>query len=572
MEKNGDISPDQRQQAQNEPIHLAGTPYPLEAPHFVMLVRSQVDALFSAEEIANSGGLVVRTSLDLGWQHEAEQAVTRQLSSLRTVASESTTHNVNNAAVVALDPHSGQVLVMVGSPDFNDREHDGAINMAVAPRQPGSALKPFIYARAMDPTDPQVWNAASMILDVTTAFHTRDGRLYTPANYDRQEHGPVLVRQALASSLNIPAVAALNHVGLDAAFVFLRRLGLDSLGNPEDADISLALGGGEVSLLDLTAAYGAFASGGERINPVTILEVHDSQGKLLYTVPTPSAERVMDARVAWLISDILSDDQARSLGFPAHSVLNLDRPAAVKTGTTSNFHDNWTMGYTPDLVVGVWVGNAGQEAMHDVTGLSGAGPIWHAVMRDLLAGQPVHVFQQPSGMQQVEVCALSGLLPGNDCPYRIREWFIEGTQPVLNDSFYQRMWIDRRTGKLAGEGTPLEQRSNVVVLDLPLQAAAWARQRGLLLLSDLISGSAAGQGNNTEPLLTVISPASGSIYVLSSKLPAAEQQVRIEAAGQGICTRLPFLWMAFPWRKSLRHLIRPGGHWRWDRTKSGLRG
>jgi penicillin-binding protein 1C len=533
MQKNGDLTAGQAQQAQEEPIHLSGSPYPLEAPHFVMWVKSQVDQLYTPEEIQASGGLVVRTSLNLAWQHAAEQAVSRQLKFLQQQNEATPDHNVNNAAVVALDPQNGQVLAMVGSPDFNDRQHNGAINMAISPRQPGSALKPFIYARTFDPSQSSPWTAATMLLDITTHFHTRDGQVYTPADFDRQEHGPVLVRQALASSLNIPAVAALDHIGLDSALAFFRSVGLGSLGTGQDVDISLALGGGEVSLLDLTSAYGVFANGGQQVQPVSILDIHDGQGNLLYTSPQPTPVRVLDARVAWLISDILSDDNARSIGFPQHSVLNIDRPAAVKTGTTSNFHDNWSVGYTPDLVVGVWVGNAAQEPMRDVTGLSGAGPIWHAVMRDLLAGQPKQDFTRPPGLVQVNVCALSGQLPTPLCPNTRAEWFIDGTQPSQPDTIYHQADIDINTGRLADDQTPPQQRSAITALDLPAQAAPWARQRGLILWADLLTGQSVGSvPQSNQKGLVLVSPAAGSIYFLSPKLPAQDQQLHVEATGE----------------------------------------
>jgi len=545
MQKNGDIDAGQAKLANDEPIRLAGTPYPLEAPHFVMWVRAQVDNLFSPEEIAASGGLVVRTSLNLAWQHSAEQAVTRQLAFLHQQGASSPSHNVNNAAVVALDPHSGDILTMVGSPDFNDSQHNGAINMATAPRQPGSSLKPFIYALSFDPAQSAPWTPASLMLDVNTHFHTRDGGVYTPADFDRQEHGPVLVRQALASSLNIPAVAALEHVGLDSLLVFLQKAGISSLGSAQDLDLSLALGGGEISLLKLTSAYGAFASGGLRVTRRAILDVRDGQGTLLYSAPAADAGRIMDSRVAWLISDILSDDSARSLGFPAHSVLNLDRPTAVKTGTTSNYHDNWTMGYTPDLVVGVWVGNAGQEPMYDVTGLSGAGPIWHAVMRDLLAGSPQQSFERPAGLVQKTICALSGMLPSPFCTYTRPEWFIEGTAPTRADTFYRQVVLDKTSGLPAGPQTAPGDRELATALDLPPQALPWARQRGLLLWTDLESGKNAGASTPgaaaPQSGLVLLTPGDGAVYTLSASLPAANQQMRIEASGGSTAGPVTFL-------------------------------
>ena len=531
MLKAGDISDVQAGQAKNEPVTLSADPFPWEAPHFAWLVRSTIDGLFSPEDIQAKGGLVVRTSLNLAWQQLTEKAVHDQLAYLQQSEGG---HDVHNAAVVAIDPHNGQVLAMVGSPDFFDSRHDGALNMATSARQPGSALKPFIYALALDPAAKEPWTAAEMLLDVNSHFLTRDGKTYTPANFNHQEHGPVSLRQALASSLNIPAVVALDHVGLDTAAQFFNRLGMDSLGNSPDLDISLALGGGEVSLLDLTGAYGSLANAGAYIPPVTILDIRDSRGTLMYQAQDSPGELVIDPRTAWLVSDILSDDDARSLGFPANSILNIGRPAAVKTGTTSNFHDNWTVGYTPDLVVGVWAGNAGQQPMQDVTGLSGSGPIWHTVMRSLTAGQPIKGFERPEGLQQVEVCALSGKLPGPACPYTRHEWFIDGTAPTQTDHVFHKVMVDAESGRLADDRTPPDRLLEVTALDLPAQAAPWARQNGLILWDDLISGMTDGvTGPDAETGVWITSPGAGSVYVLTSKKPRQDQQILIEAAVKG---------------------------------------
>lgn len=527
MEKQGYITPEQRKYADQQPLALASTPYPMLAPHFVMLVRSSIDRLFTPQEILASGGLVVHTTLDLNAQRSAEKAVADQLEKLRKSA---TRHNVNNAAVVALVPQNGEVLAMVGSPNYFDTQHNGAINMAIMPRQPGSALKPFLYALALDPAAPEPWNAATMILDVSTHFQTRDGKLYTPTNFNNQEHGPVLVREALASSLNIPAVITLHHLGLENFIRLMHILGVDTL-SLEDADISLALGGGQVRLLDLTAAYAALANGGYRVQPVTILEIRNAEGKLFYTAPQSSPARVLDARVAWLISDILSDDNARRLGFPPHSALNIGQPAAAKTGTTSNFHDNWTLGYTPDLAVGVWVGNTKNEPMYNITGLGGAAPIWHVVMRRLLAGKPPKTFERPPGLVQTEVCALSGMLPSTACTQRKLEWFIADTVPHQTDTMLRRVFVDSASGTLANQQTPPEQRAEVIALDLPPQAAAWARRRGLLLWSDLLQEQSAPAPNRMpQPGLIIVSPGDGALYTISPRLPAESQQIRLEAS------------------------------------------
>jgi penicillin-binding protein 1C len=557
MQKAGYLDANQAALAEREPLVLAGTPYPLEAPHFVMMVRAQIDALFTPDQVLAYGGLVVRTTLDLDDQKKAEQAVTDQLERLHTKESGTAGHNLNDAALVALDPHTGQILAMVGSADYNDRLHAGAVNMALAPRQPGSALKPFIYASAFDPAQASPWTAASMLLDVSTHFVTHDQQPYTPVDYDGQEHGPVLARDALASSLNIPAVLTLDHIGLPALFDLAGRLGMNSLGDPDHSDLSLALGGGDVRLLDLTAAYGALATGGYRVDPQSILEVRTTAGQVVYSAPDLPRQRVLDERVAWLISDILSDDNARLLGFQRNSVLRLDRPAAVKTGTTSDFHDNWTVGYTPDLVVGVWAGNANHEAMRDITGLTGAAPIWAEAMRAIMAGTPEADFTRPAGLVQVEVCSLSGRLPTPACPYRRLEWFIAGTQPTQPDTFYRTVAMDAGSAltpgglptRLADAATPPERRVTVTALDLPPQAGPWAHGHGLLLLSDLLPAGTAdahspgtpqeSQGTPASPTalpqeeLSLASPGDLTTYQISPGLPLASQQIRLLAVGAG---------------------------------------
>lgn len=534
MVKQGYLSAEEAELAARERLKLAESPYPMEAPHFVMMVRSQLDRLFSPEELRAGRGWEVRTTLNLDWQRLAEQAVSSQLERLRTQSDDPFGHNVNSAALAAIDPRSGEILAMVGSPDYFDASQAGAVNMALSPRQPGSALKPLIYAAAFDPQQPQPWSPGTMILDVTTHFETHEGKPYTPVNYDGLEHGPVLAREALASSLNIPAVIALEHVGLPAFYSFANRLGVTTLEDPYQADLSVALGGGEVRLLELTAAYGAFANGGYRVSPFAIQEILDSQGKVHYRRPSEPAERVLDARVAWLISDILSDDNARLIGFGRDSILRLDRPAAVKTGTTTNFHDNWTVGYTPSLVVGVWVGNTSHEAMHNITGLTGAAPIWAQVMRSVLAARPEEAFTRPAGLIQVEICALSGKLPTQACPNRRLEWFIPGAQPRSKDPFYRLVEIDQATGRLADQSTPPERRATITAVDLPPQAERWGRAHGLTLWSDLVSittpPTTAVEGEPPAKL-RLLSPAPNAVFYLSDKLPAEAQQLSLQASG-----------------------------------------
>ena len=532
MQKQGYITDEQRVSAESTPLSYNPAPYPIEAPHFIWIIKDQIDQFISAGTLSTSQSLLVRTTLDLDAQHLAEETLKRRIDQFKQ---EDTTlsHNVNNAALVVLDPKNGEILALVGSADFFDESIDGALDMAISPRQTGSAFKPFIYALALDPARPDAWTAATSILDVSTTFTIRDGTPYTPFNYDELEHGPVPVRTALGSSLNIPAVKTLQAVGIENTINLAHRLGITSLSEAGQYDLSLALGGGQVSLLELSTAYAALANNGYFTGNTSILDIHDADGNLLYEPDSKPPLQILDPRVTWLISDILSDDYARITGFGLDSTLKLDRTAAVKTGTTTNFHDNWTIGYTPDLLVGVWVGNSGYEAMHNVTGLTGAAPIWNEVMRGLLQGRPDHPFARPDGLTQVEVCAISGLLPTSACQHTRTEWFITDTEPTQTDTTYQQVWIDTLTNSLANDSTPIERRQSISVLNLPAEAQAWARGQGLPLLADL--SEAAENISGEENQLVLLSPRPNTIYRMDPNFDPSAQQIQIEvAAGQGI--------------------------------------
>jgi 1A family penicillin-binding protein len=498
MEKNGFITETERVEAENAPLSYNPAPYPIEAPHFIWMVKDQLDELFSSGELNPSGSLVIRTTLDLNMQHLAEGIIERRIAAFKPKPGE-LNRNVNNAALVAMHPQTGEVLAFVGSADYFDASIFGALNMATAPRQSGSAFKPIIYAAALDPHQPFPLTAASTLMDVAHTFTARDNQPYKPVNYDGREHGFVSVREALASSLNVPAVLTLQNVGIEPVIALANRLGIHSLDAPRNYDLSLALGGGQMSLLELSHAYAALANNGKYTRTEIILDIRDADGNLLYEPGKASAVQVIDPRVAWLLSDILSDDFSRQTGFGLNSVLKIDRSAAVKTGTTTNFHDNWTIGYTPDLLVGVWVGNSNYQAMHNVTGLTGAAPIWAEAMRSILQGRPDKAFVQPDGLVQVEVCNLSGLLPTEACQHTRTEWFIDGTQPTTPDTFYRFS----STGE--------------IVLDLPIEARNWARSQGLPLLvvhdPNAISG------------LTLTSPTDNATYKITPDLDLSAQQL-----------------------------------------------
>ena len=401
------------------------------APHFVTYVRSQLEQLYGPELLYN-GGLQVYTSLDSGLQEQAEQLVSQGVADLHG-------QNVSNGALVAIDPRTGEIEALVGSADFFDAEISGQVNVAISPRQPGSTMKPFTYLATFERPE-NWWTPATVIDDVRTEFDDGPGRPpYVPNNYDGKEHGRVSVRTALANSYNIPAVKALQSVGVDALLHVAERFGMTTLTEPGHPlyGLSLTLGGGEVTLLEMTSAYGALANGGVAARPTTILCVLDATGSVLERlevpdlpaacrdapvnasslIQQPQQQRAASAQHAYLLTDILKDNEARTPTFGANSSLVLDRPAAVKTGTTNDVRDIWTVGYTPQLVTGVWVGNADGSPMNPrLSGIAGAGPIWNRFMRAALASQPKLDFTVPDGIQRVEICTATGAAADSSCP------------------------------------------------------------------------------------------------------------------------------------------------------------
>ncbi len=523
MVQNGFIDAAQETMAKRETLQFAATVFPIRAPHFVMAVWKQLEREYP--QALYGGGLDVITTVDVNWQERAEALARQQLNYLNNPPmGERVPANAHNAALVAMDPFTGQVLTMLGSPDYFDESIDGAVNAALALRQPGSALKPFTYAAAFDPTQSEPWTAATMILDVETPFITRKLQSYTPANFGLVEHGPVLAREALASSFNIPAVKALEYVGIERLVGLLKNAGVETLAQNSSIDLAITLGGGEVRLFDLVQAYSIFPNGGFRVQPTMILKVSDHQGNVLYQwQPAPLTTTVIDPRVAYLITDILSDNNARIPSFGTNSALRLGRPAAAKTGTTTDYRDNWVVGFTPNLVVGVWVGNADNTPMVDVTGVSGAAPIWNAFMRSVLLGQPELTFREPPGLVRQVVCATSGLLPTPDCPLTRSEVFIEGTVPTEPDNLYHRFVIDRETGLLADESTPPERRVSQVYLVLPQEARDWALRNGIR--QPPTPATLVARGGDER--LRLLEPDPYTVFQVSPMLPLETQRLRL---------------------------------------------
>lgn len=580
-----------------ERLQFAATPFPIQAPHFVSYVEAQLERLLGSERVSQ-GGLRVMTTLDLDWNRQAEAAVGYRLGQLQQAEDAPPDRRIENAAVVLLDPQSGAIRAMVGSPNYFDARIDGAMNAALALRQPGSALKPLTYAAAMDPARAaaagrQPATAATVIADVRTAFMTAEGEPYVPQNYDMQWHGPVSVRTALASSYNLPAVKVLDEISVSALIDQAQRQGITSFqpksNGSEDRPYGLALtlGGGEVSLLELTGAYAAFANGGYKVVPYAIDRIEDAEGNILWRAPHDSQLRVthfaVDPRVAYLITDILSDDDARAPSFGRNSVLKLSRPAAVKTGTTTDWRDNWTVGYTPNLVGGVWVGNADNTPMLGVSGVSGAGPIWRDVMEMAHKGLPAARFRQPDGLVRAEVCIDSGLLPTQWCSRRRSELFIAGTEPTEFDTVYQPVAVDRCRGGAAGPETAPECIEQRVVRVYPPELREWALAQGIeqpMVGEGLtVNGERLTETNvqqtqlatrNLQPAtLVLISPDPNSVFRLSAGMPAGLQQVRLAARplGAALPAEVTFLVNGQPAGRATRlpfetwWTLQPGAHY-----------
>lgn len=426
-------------------------------PHWVTYVRGQLEEMYDPQTIYRSG-FTIYTTLDPNLQDTAQRIVTEQVAALID-------KNAHNGALVALKPSTGEILAMVGSADFYNDVIDGQVNMATSPtRQPGSSIKPINYVAAFE----KGWTPATLIWDVPSEFppsgDPNDPREpYKPVNYDEKFHGPMTVRTALSNSFNVPAVKTLQFVGIhdnpdtpqkDGMIGMAERLGITSLSRP-DYGLSLTLGGGDVSLIEMTGAFSVFANGGQRVPSVAILKIVDHNGEVVYEYQPEPGEQVIRAEHAYLINSILSDNEARSWMFGHNSALNLSFPVAAKTGTTNDFRDNWTLGYTPDLVAGVWVGNADYTPMVNTSGLSGAAPIWSQFMEVAVpyaTGGSATPFSRPAGIVDKIICATSGTEPSNWCKEQRSEIFASDQPPLpAGKDLYRKTTLDTWTGLEASD-------------------------------------------------------------------------------------------------------------------------
>jgi membrane peptidoglycan carboxypeptidase len=492
-----DVSAAQASEAKRQELQYASKNqrFNIKSPHFSVYAKDKAIEILAdhlgigfdaATSLVERGGLKIYTTLDSDIDNAA-----RELANQRVAALQAESKDVNNASVVVIKQDTGEILAMVGSLDYFNNNIDGQFNVATGLRQPGSSFKPITYLELLR----QGASPATVFWDLRTTFDSGGAEPYIPENYDRKFHGPTLLREALARSYNIPAVDALQRAGIGNVIRIAHKLGITDLDRGlEFYGLALTLGGGEVKLLDMTYAYATIANDGTMIgaprpasqkkfgyrdlDPVAITRVEDSKGKLLYEYKpavNPNLLGPDSAKYIYMLKSVMSDAQARAAAFGLPSVLDLSngRPAAVKTGTTNDYRDNWTMGFTPDFTVGVWVGNTDNHPMsRGVSGLTGAAPIWNDVMEFLHRDKPIREFTRPEGLVDVGVCQIDGLLSNGVCPSR-SEVFMPGTEPEMQSTIVQNFPINKETGKLALPGTPAEMVETKPMYVFPPQAQDW---------------------------------------------------------------------------------------------------
>ena len=543
MVRQGYITPEESVETKVEQLQIAGgvqERYDIKAPHFSIYARKWLEDHFGPD-VVYRGGLRVYTTLDLNLNNQTQDIIARHVKELADDQK-----HVNNGAAVVINPRTGEILAMVGSADYWNEDIKGKFNVATGLRQPGSSFKPFTYVTLLS----QGYSAATPFLDVRTAFQQPGFPPYVPENYDRKYHGSVRLRLALARSYNIPAVRALEMAGVDSVIRTAHKMGITTLNRGLDYyGLALTLGGGEVKVLDMAYAFSVFANNGtmagskaidprpgfRTLDPVPVLRVEDRSGKILWEYKQPETTQVLDPRLAYLVSNILSDNPARCPAFGCPNVLEIGRPAAAKTGTTNDFRDNWTIGYTPQVAVGVWVGNTDNTEMKGVTGLTGAAPIWHDVMMTFLKDLPVEPFNRPEGLVERSVDSVSGLLP-TKYSASVKELFIPGTEPTGYDNIHQAFLINKETGKLATVFTPPEQVEEKVFEIYPPEAAEWIAEAKIPQPPaeyDTVYGSAPTAGD-----VAITSPrpygAVGSTVVITGNAKGGDFAYYRLAFGQGM--------------------------------------
>jgi len=422
MVEAGYLTNEETEAARKEPLRFSLKNISILAPHFVFYVKDLL-AQNWGETMVEEGGLEVITSLDLDLQLKAEKIVKEELGQIAHLG-------VSNAGVLIVRPKNGEILAMVGSRDYFDFSNDGNVNVTLSKRQPGSAIKVINYAVALQ----NGFTLATIIPDTPITFRSPYQEPYSPRNYDGKFHGNVSLRTALGSSFNVPAVKVLAALGVERMIDMGQKMGITTWEDRSRFGLSLTLGGGEIKMIDLAQAYGVLANLGQKVTLTPFLKIKPSIGKksLFFDLAWQNqTEAVLDPGVAFLLNDILSDNQARAMGFGLHSLLNIPNHAmAVKTGTSDSLRDNWAIGYTPEFLVAVWVGNNDNTPMSRIaSGITGATPIWRRVADLLLEKYPATGWEKPDNVVKISICRSTGTLPCEGCPQVGEEYFLQGTAP-----------------------------------------------------------------------------------------------------------------------------------------------
>jgi 1A family penicillin-binding protein len=453
------ITKQQRDKAIAQQLHFEKITNPIKAPHFVFYVKDLLSKKYGPE-IVERGGLKVYTSLDLDVQDFAQQTVAKEIAGLEA-------NHVGNGGALITQPGTGEILAMVGSKDYFDPKH-GNVNTTIALLQPGSSIKPINYAVGLT----KGYSAATPFIDQPICFPDPSGKPYCPHNYDNRFHGVVSMRTALGNSFNIPAVQMLKMNTIESMLATASAMGISTFNDPRSYGLSLTLGGGEVTMVDMTTAYGVFANQGYRIDPHPILKIIDRNGKTIeeYTPPKSPifGKKVLSSEVAFIISDILADNNARIQAFGPSSELKINKQhVSVKTGTTNDYRDNWTIGYTPSYLVAVWVGNNDHTPMYGVqSGVTGAAPIWHNLMEHLLNGKKPEIPQKPPNVIGKHMCVgqFSSSTESAGCPF---EYFIKGVPEKTLRMTKEKVWVDKTTNDLGKQGQTdnVELREETMMVD-----------------------------------------------------------------------------------------------------------
>jgi len=467
------ITKEQADAATAEDLHFATVKIDIKAPHFVFYIRDWMDEHYPDLDLS-SGGYRIYTTLDEHLQEVTQATVSAEIDKL-------VRSKVGNGAALVTKPKTGEILAMIGSRDYYDATHDGQVNVTLRQRQPGSSIKPLNYVTAFQ---LQKLTPGTMLLDVPTCFQVDGQPNYCPKNYDGTFKGPTQARFLLGNSNNIGAVKTLALNGLDNFIATASAMGIRTWTDPSKYGLSLTLGGGEITMLDLATAYGTLANEGVRVNINPILKIEDFTGKIIesrnlddissqvdeltaanatpsgqFNIDTP-VERVLNRAPAYLISHILLDNNARTGAFgPSSQLVVPKQVVSVKTGTTNDLRDNWTVGYTPEFLTAVWVGNNDNSAMNRslVSGITGAAPIWNGIMRQVLKDHKEVWPDKPSDVVGKDICIVSGLLPDPTAPCPTRsEFFWSGTEPTALDPQPRDTWIIPTLGIPPKEGDPLD--------------------------------------------------------------------------------------------------------------------